>query len=118
MHFRGGGIGHTSTRAETDVFKTDRDNLDIKSRQDRKDALHTEDEDSCDEEMNRSDIDIDMIIEGAAEGDGEVGKELDQDGELLISELMDYGYEPEIETDEESDNEEEEDREAGEEEDY
>jgi hypothetical protein len=117
MRFRGGGIGHTSTRAETDVFKTDRDNLDIKSRQDRKDTLHTEEEDSCDEEMNRSDMDIDMIIEGA-KGEGEVGEELDQDGELLILELKDYGYEPEIETDEESDNEEEEDREAGEEEDY
>jgi hypothetical protein len=113
MRFRGGGIGHT----ETDVFKTDRDNLDIKSWQDRKDALHMEEKDSCDEEMNRSDMDIDMIIEGG-KGEGEVGEELDQDGELLILELMDYGYEPEIETDEESDNEEEEDREAGEEEDY
>jgi hypothetical protein len=29
MRFRGGGIGHRSTREATDHFKTDRDKLDI-----------------------------------------------------------------------------------------
>jgi hypothetical protein len=126
MCFRGDGIGHTSTRAETDAFKTDHDDLDIQSQQDRNDAsqAHTEEEEeSGDEEMNRNELpsfDIEMIIEGAQE-------EVDHEGELLEWELMDYGYEPEIESDEDSDDEEEEDsreageedvREAGEEEDY
>ena len=33
MRFRGGGVGHTSTRAATKVFKADRDVLDMKSGQ-------------------------------------------------------------------------------------
>ena len=33
MRFRGGGVGHTSTRAATNVFKADRDVLDMKSGQ-------------------------------------------------------------------------------------
>jgi len=31
MRFRGGGVGHKSTREATDSFKKDRDQLDIKS---------------------------------------------------------------------------------------
>jgi hypothetical protein len=30
MRFRGGGVGHKSTRAATDLFKNDRDALDLK----------------------------------------------------------------------------------------
>jgi hypothetical protein len=121
MRFRGGGIGHTSTRAETDVFKTDRDDLDIQSRQDQNDALDMdEEEDLGDEEMNELPfIDIEMIIEGA-KANNEAGEEVDQEGELTDSELKDYGYyesESELESDEDSDNEEGEDREAGEEDD-
>ena len=37
-----------------------------------------------------------MIIEG----DDEAGEEVDQEGELKDSELKDYGYEPESESDE------------------
>jgi hypothetical protein len=31
MRFRGGGVGHKSTREATDSFKKDRDQLDVKS---------------------------------------------------------------------------------------
>jgi hypothetical protein len=34
MRFRGGGVGHKSTREATDSFKKDRDQLDIKSNMD------------------------------------------------------------------------------------
>jgi hypothetical protein len=109
MRFRGGGIGHTSTRAETEAFKTDRDELDEQSRKDRKDTLHTEGEkESGDEEMGDDLPSIDII-----EGKDEAGEGADEEGEL-----MDYGYEPEVESDEDSDNEDEEDRETEEEEDY
>jgi hypothetical protein len=30
MRYRGGGVGHKSTRAATNIFKTDRDCLDLK----------------------------------------------------------------------------------------
>ena len=119
MRFRGGGVGHTSIRAETDVFKTDRDDLDVQSRQDQNDALHMEEEEDLgDEEMNELPlIDIEMILEGANATD-EAGEEVDEEDELKESELKDYGYEPESEdSDENPDNEEGEDSEAGEEDD-
>jgi hypothetical protein len=121
MRFRGGGIGHTSTRAETDVFKTDRDDLDIQSRQDRNDALDMDEEEDLGDEAREINelpfIDIEMIIEGA-KANNEAGEEVDQEGELMDSEVKDYGYESEseLETDEDSDNDSEE-GEAGEEDD-
>jgi hypothetical protein len=127
MRFRGGGVGHMSTRAATDVFKTDRDDLDKQSRQARREASNVEDEEETgDEEMNGNESvrppnidDIETIIEGANVED-EV--EIDQEGELSESELIDYGYEPEIESDEDEDEDEEEpeegeDRDVGEEDD-
>ena len=122
MRFRGGGVGHTSMRAATDAFKTDRDDLDRQSRQARNEASNVEEEEEIgDEEMNGnesvrpSNIDIERIIEGA---NAEDKVEIDEEGELLESELIDYGYEPEIESDEdEEEPEEEEDRDVGEEDD-
>ena len=61
-------------------------------------------------------MDIERIIEGA-EANDEAGEEVDREGELKDSELKDYGYEPESESDEDSDNEEGEDSEAGEDDD-
>ena len=122
MRFRGGGVGHTSTRAATDAFKTDRNDLDRQSRQARNEASNVEEEEEIgDEEMNGnesarpSNIDIERIIEGA---NAEDEVEIDEEGELSESELIDYGYEPEIESDEdEEEPEEEEDRDVGEEDD-
>lgn len=99
MRFRGGGVGHTSTRDATDILKTDRDELDRRSQQARRDTITVEDEDISDEEMNGN-------------------EPADREGELSESELFDYGYEPEIESDEdEEEPEEEEDRDVGEEDD-
>lgn len=106
MRFRGGGVGHTSTRAATDTFKSDRDGLDIQSRQARNEAFNVEDEEAI------GDDDVEATIEGAN------AEDFDQEGELSESELIDYGYEPENESDEdEEEPEDEEDRDAGEEDD-
>jgi hypothetical protein len=119
MRFRGGGVGHMSTRAATDTFKIDRDDLDIQAQQ----ARNEEEEELDDEEMNElprpGNVDIETIIEGA---NAEDGAEVDELEKLSESELNDYGYEPEIESDEDNDSEddeeaEEDDREAGEEDD-
>ena len=116
MHFCGGGISHTSTQAETDVFKTNHKNLDIQSQQDQNDALDIEEEEEMGvKKMDRNEllsVEIEIISEGGNARD-EAGEEVDQEGELLDWELMDYGYKPEIGSDE--NNKEEEDREAGEE---
>ena len=80
-----------------------------------------EEEEISDKEMNGnesarpSNIDIERIIEGV---NAEDKVEIDEEGELLESELIDYGYEPEIESDEDKEEpEEEEDRDIGEEDD-
>ena len=118
MRFHGGGVGHTSTRAETDVFKTDHNDLDLQSQEDRNDELDMEEEEYLGDEgiNNLPLINIEMIIEGAKAND-EAGQEVDQDGELKDSDLKDYGYELESESDGDSDNKEGEDSEAGEEDD-
>ena len=111
MRFRGGGVGHSSTRADTDAFKDDRDGLDIISQRAREpqtnlnvqaDEDHGMDSDDSDDEMNAENLDGEKDMEG----------EVDEDDQLSDSELVDYGYELEIESDEEDD-----DREAGEEDD-
>lgn len=50
MRFRGGGVGHAATRAATDAFKTDRDDLDIQSREARNEAFNLEQEEETAEE--------------------------------------------------------------------
>ena len=122
MRFCGGGVGHMSTQAATDAFKTDRDDLDRQSRQARNEASNVEEEEEIgDEEMNGnesarpSNNDIERIIEGA---NAEDEVEIDEEGELSESELIDYGYEPEIESNEDEEEPEgEEDRDIGEEDD-
>lgn len=74
MRFRGGGVGHTSTRAATDVFKKDRDTLDLKSYQARQIFSDVENEDCM-----------------SADEDSDERVEVDE-GELSESELLDYGY--------------------------
>jgi hypothetical protein len=108
MRFRGGGVGHTSTRAATDTFKNDRDELDAKSQQARKEQampLNMEGEEGMDDEMNAEDSDAECSL---VEED-----EVDED-RLSDSELIDYGYELESESEEKGASEED-DREGGEE---
>jgi hypothetical protein len=102
MRFRGGGVGHTSTRAATNVFKGDRAVLD----HDQGAPIVNEPynvEEQDDEEDNG-----DIISE-----DSEA--EIDE-GELSESEMADYGYELEDDSGEE-DEEEEAEGEGGEEDD-
>ena len=57
MCFRGGGVGHTSTRAATDTFKIDQDELDAKSQQAQKEqamSLNMEGEEGMGDEMNQT----------------------------------------------------------------
>jgi len=116
MRFRGGGVGHAATRAATDTFKTDRDDLDIQSREARNEAFNLEqEEEMAEEELNENEmargpnIDIDAIPDGA-EDDIE-----EEEGELSEGELLDYSYEREIDSDDEEEGEED-DREEDDEE--
>lgn len=108
MRFRGGGVGHTSTRAATDIFKNDRDDLDAKLQQARKESIPPNVEDGAGSEDENMDTDG----SGAESEVEEV--EVDEEDQLSDSELVDYGYEPV--SDSES-GEEEEDRDGGEEDD-
>ena len=44
MHFRGGGVGHKSTRTATDMFKWDWHRLDVDNRADDSDAMEVDEE--------------------------------------------------------------------------
>ena len=106
MCFRGGSIGHSSTRAATDIFKDDRDDLDIVSQRRRKEPqtdLNAEEDDG---------VDVDEMSTEILDGERDTEAVIDEEGQLSDSELVDYGYEPEIESDDE---EVDDDREAGEE---
>jgi hypothetical protein len=92
MRFRGGGVGHVSTRSATDTFKTDRDDLDIESQQSRKNQPISEDDG----------LNGDELCEEGLERDIEVGEgEVDEEEWLSDSEVVDYGYELESDSDEE-----------------
>jgi hypothetical protein len=106
MRFRGGGVGHVSTRVATDVFKQDRDDLDIEScraRQKQCAPPNVEEEEGMDTDLEGSELEA-----------GEADEEL-EDNELSESELADYGYERDGEDSEDS--EDSDDRDVGEEDD-
>ena len=104
MRFRGDGVGHTSTRAATNVFKGDRDILDMKFPHDALPATESTNVEEQDEDMDITAEDL--------EG------EMDEDGDLSESEVVDYGYGPEGDSGEDDEVEEEqEDGEVGEEDD-
>ena len=111
MRFRGGGVGHTSTRAATNVFKADRDVLDMKSGQNTGALTDPEPfnvEERDDEDMAEDIVEdmaeviaenmVEDIAENMAEGMAEdflvdAEAEIDDEGDLSDSELVDYGYE-------------------------
>lgn len=118
MRFRGGGVGHSSTRSATDSFKIDRDRLDMISQQ-----LRTESNTQRHSNMEEGDSDgtdhddIEMNAEKSA-GEREIEGEVDEECQLSESELVDYGYELDSELGSDEDSEEDDDdREAGEEDD-
>lgn len=111
MRFRGGGVGHSSTRAASDIFKTDRDELDIVSQQARKEpqthrSIVTDDSDD-DGIMVEDDMEAENL-------DGEIEGDVDEEGQVSDSEVVDYGYELESCSDEEEND----DSDVGEEDDY
>lgn len=83
MRFRGGGVGHTSTKAATNVFKTDRDILDLKRGfQDQGVMEPFNGEEQDDEDITMT---VDIVREDL---EGEINED-----DLSESELVDYGYE-------------------------
>ena len=78
MRFRGGGVGHTSTRAATDSFLSDRDLLDLGAARDEHEDLG----DDSDEEYTR----------GANELEGENGAD-EQEEWLDIEGIQNNGDE-------------------------
>ena len=104
MRFRGGGVGHTSTREATDWFLKDRDKLDMAS--EMADEGSDEDGERFEDENNEA--------EGWVKGDGLDGVAVDEvedvDGdedvdEDEIDEELDYGYALDEEVAEESEEE-------------
>ena len=97
MRFRGGGVGHTSTRAATNVFKADRDVLDMKSHQGHQEleqaAPHVAEPSNFEEEQDEEES-TNMVADDSED-------EINEEGQLSESELVDYGYEGEDESDSE-----------------
>ncbi|KAG1811133.1 uncharacterized protein BJ212DRAFT_1579186 [Suillus subaureus] len=96
MRFRGGGVGHKSTRSATQIFRNDHDPLDCVAPGDNADS--EEDEEASDSEEDEEASEGDE--EGAAEGDEEGAAEgaidegiIDQDeDEVGESEMEEFGY--------------------------
>ena len=110
MRFRGSGVGHTSTRAATNTFKADRDILDTRSHQGHQEQAGA---------LLVTEVTEPPDVEEEQDDDSEEDLEADSDeGELSESELIDYGYELEDESNSDSNAEDaEEDGEGGEEDD-
>ena len=98
MRFRGGGVGHSSTRAASDIFKNDRDELDITSQRAlielRSHSNMEEDDgmpvdDGCHKLVDE--LKNDMNIENL-DGEGDIDEIVDEEGQLSDMELFDYGY--------------------------
>ena len=99
MRFRGGGVGHKSTREATDFFKQDRDPLDERVTQD---AGFEWDEVDEDEPITVEEIDSDELI-GEEEDYGYVREDSDSEDEsdcdpengeeLDVDEEVDFGPE-------------------------
>ena len=132
MRFRGGGVGHTSTRAATNVFKANRDVLNMKSGQNTGALTAPEPfsvEEREDEDMAEAmveDMAEDMpenMAEDMAEDMAEnflldAEADIDDEGELSESELVDYGYAlDDSDSEEDGAGDEEDDDERGEEDD-
>jgi hypothetical protein len=95
MRFRGGGVGHVSTRVATDIFKEDRDTLDTESRNARQQQpTDSQEEDIGSDQENENQVN-DKENQVTEEG---------YDEDLSESELIDYGYE--VGEEEEEDNKE------------
>jgi hypothetical protein len=110
-HHRGGSVGQLSTRAVSDIFKNNRDELDITSQGARKEppthpnTVTDEDDGMVEDDMNAENLDGEL--------EREIEDKVDEEDQLSDSEVVDYRYELESDPDEEEDD----DREVGEEDD-
>ncbi|KAJ3512102.1 hypothetical protein NLJ89_g3716 [Agrocybe chaxingu] len=99
MRFRGGGVGHNSTRQATDFFKKDRDNLDVV----RGDGEEGQEDEEDNDSKNNKDED-----EDEEENDKEDQEEEEKDDEEEADgNQEDYGYVQEYDPDEIPEEEEE-----------
>ena len=124
MRYRGGGVGHSSTREATNKFLHDRDRLDIPGHEGAEEDVEIEDEKSRldegehryqggghDENSERrpqdaGEDDVDDVlghILGGEEGDGTAEDENGFGGD----EEDDYGYKNHVDDDDDSDSEQE-----------
>lgn len=93
MRFRGGGVGHKSTRQATDFFKKDRDRLDMT----RPNVSYDEDVDEEDSEVFSEEEHVD---EDEEEDFGYVRDESDEsEGELAEAQDDEFGPEDDGGTD-------------------
>jgi hypothetical protein len=100
MRFRGGGVGHRSTRHATNFFKGDRDILDIE----RRGLVSPKPEEREDEGLSDEDMVINEEIDGV-----EVERDNDEEGEDEDGEQEDNEDEDEDEDEDEEDEDEGED---------
>lgn len=94
MHFRGGGVGHTGTRAATNKFLQDRDRLDLDiSTIEGSDSEDEVDEQDSDHGNDLGDGGSDDEVLGLRGSDDDEGVTPDLDnGEGSGDEEEDYGY--------------------------
>jgi hypothetical protein len=85
MRFRGGGVGHKSTREATDSFKKDRDQLDMKSDIEDDEAMPEVLQPEPGEEEIEEDVEEDY---GYAAADSEVDEAMLGDGDNSADEYF------------------------------
>jgi hypothetical protein len=92
MRFRGGGVGHKSTRKATDFFKSDRDRLDRKTVT----TAQVVEEDSDDDEERYVSVAENIEDEGEdydySQGNTDSGGENEMEDEELESDSEMFGY--------------------------
>lgn len=105
MRFRGGGVGHKSTREATDFFKNDRDPLDERATgaesRDMNSETDDELEDNCEEEDDDLGLNEDqeedygyVSVREDSEDEDDTLADDDADGDpVLVDEQVDFGPE-------------------------
>ena len=104
MRFRGGGVGHKSTREATDFFKNDRDPLDERATGAESRDMNSETdelEDNCEEEDDDLGLNEDqeedygyVSVREDSEDEDDTLADDDADGDpVLVDEQVDFGPE-------------------------
>jgi len=99
MRFRGGGVGHKSTREATDLFKMDRDRLDVGATLDSDDVEIELDGPGDDEPENDEIVDEDTVDQQEEDDYGYTKEDSEPDEDAEEAEVG-QNDEPEDDTDE------------------